>query len=142
MKTYFPILSSILALCCAIALSACRPQNDLTFDTLKAAKAELEVNQLPNWLPNDASFIKVQFNPHDKNQFLRFKTTLSDSWLPNTCYQSNFINQLPNELPIWWPTNATEYRQIDTLYQLYLCKDQDLWWVAIPRRPEFVLMWQ
>lgn len=125
-----------------LSLISCKPINDVEFETLQAARVNLTEIRLPDWLPHDAVHIKLQSQGHQDNLFIRFKTKQAEAWLPSTCYRSNFIDQLPSELPIWWPSNATQYSQIDALYKLYLCKDQSLWWVAIPHHPEFVLMWK
>lgn len=143
MIKHFPLVTGFLISC--FALMGCKPFNNVNsveFETLKAAQSNLSHAQLPDWLPMDATYIKLQTDPHKDNVFVRFKTKQTQSWLPMTCYKSNFIDQLPKELPSWWPSNATQYRQINAFYKLYLCKDQSLWWVAIPNHAEFVLMWK
>jgi hypothetical protein len=125
-----------------LTLSACSPSYDVEFETLASARAGLDATEFPVWLPADATHIKVKVEKPGTNLFVRFKTKRTDSWLPSNCYRSDFINQLPDEFPSWWPSNATQYRQVDAHYQLYLCKDQNLWWVAVPKQPEFILMWK
>lgn len=140
MKKSIPACACFLAY--IVFILGCKPINEAEFTTLKAAQQTLNASQLPKWLPADAGYLKIHIDDTKGTQFLRFKTSTADQWLPPICYRSNFINQLPSDLPPWWPNNAISYRQLNIHYRLHLCKDDELWWVAVPAQPEFILMWK
>lgn len=122
-------------------LCACTEQIDEQYATLAKAQVLQEKGWLPNWLPQDSQLLRVQYNLDSNRVFIRLQTQQGTDWLPKPCYASTHIDHLPNQLPSWWPSNGLRYASLQRHYQVYLCKEQGLWWVAAPEHGQFVLMW-
>ncbi|WP_462151791.1 hypothetical protein [Pseudoalteromonas xiamenensis] len=125
-----------------LGMSGCSEQIDKHYSTLQDAAVLKDKGWLPDWLPKDAEDIKLQYDLDSNQLFIRLQTQLAHEWFPPHCYRSEFIDQLPQTLPSWWPVNAKQYSQMKRNYRVYLCKDQGLWWIAEPEHSPFVLIWQ
>ncbi|CCQ12539.1 hypothetical protein PALB_34780 [Pseudoalteromonas luteoviolacea B = ATCC 29581] len=122
-------------------LNGCGERVDKQYDRLEQAYDLTEKGWLPTWLPKDTFDLKVHYELDSNQVFLRLRTRENLEWMPKECLLSEFIDQLPASLPSWWPLNANRFSSLKKHYQIYLCKDEGLWWIAQPEQASFVLIW-